>query len=110
MLLNELGNGSRRPASEISDGVGDRHCFSARAQLGTDSENAFDDGGRNAFSNAARPRLFWRLIAETQFLADDRADDPRRLPVRNRFAAGDHIRLTDTSRLRERDKGDGGDV
>ena len=55
MLLNEFGNGSRRPASEISDGGGDRYCFSAHALIGTDSENAFDDSGRNAFSNAARP-------------------------------------------------------
>jgi hypothetical protein len=53
MLLNEFGNGSRRPASEISDGVGDRYCFSACALIGTDSENAFDNGGRNAFSRVA---------------------------------------------------------
>jgi len=31
VLLDELGNGSRRPASEISDGVCDRNRFSAIA-------------------------------------------------------------------------------
>jgi hypothetical protein len=51
--LNELGNGSRRPASEIGDGVCDRYRFSARALIGTDRKNAFDRGRRNAFSYAA---------------------------------------------------------
>ena len=79
MLLNEFGNGSRRSAGELSDGVGDRYCFSARALIGTDCENAFNDGGRNAVSNAARPRLLWRLIDKPQFLANCGADDLRSL-------------------------------
>ena len=68
MFAYEFGDGSRRPASEFSDGVGDRDGFSARALIGTDGEDAFDDGGRNAFSNAARPRFLWRLIDKPQFL------------------------------------------
>ena len=110
MLLNEFGNGSRRPASEISNGVGDRYCFSARALIGTDSENAFDDGGRNAFSNAARPRFLWRLIDKPQFLADYGADDLRSLPIRNRFTSRKHIYFAEMSRPSERDKGDRGYV
>jgi hypothetical protein len=91
MLLNEFGNSSRRPANEISDGVCDRYRFSARALIGTDSENAFDDGGRNAFSNAARQRVLWRIIDKPQFLADDGADDLRSLAIRNRFAASSPV-------------------
>jgi hypothetical protein len=49
--------------------------FPPRALIGTDSENAFDDAARNAFSNAARPRFLWSLIDKPQFLADYRADD-----------------------------------
>jgi hypothetical protein len=80
MLVNEFGNRSRRPASEFGDGVGDSYCLSASALIGTDSENAFDDRGWDAFSNAARPRFLWRLIDKPQFLADFRADDLRSLP------------------------------
>ena len=74
---NELANGSRWPASEISDGGSDRYCLSARALISTDRENAFDDGRRNAFSNAARPRFLWRFIDKAQFLANYGADDFR---------------------------------
>ena len=93
VLLNELGNGLRRPASEISDGGGDRNGFSARALIGADRENAFDDGGRNAFSHAARPRVLRRLIDEPQFLADDGADDLRRLTLRGpiQFQSGTEL-------------------
>ena len=77
VLLYELGDGSRRPAREISDGIGDRDCFAACALIGADRENALDDGGRNAFSNAARPCVLWRLIDKAHFLANDRADDLR---------------------------------
>jgi hypothetical protein len=57
ILASELGEGPWRPPGEIGDGVGDRYCFSARALMGTDSDNAFDNCGRNAFPNAARPRF-----------------------------------------------------
>ena len=77
LRLNELANGSRWPASEISDGGSDRYCLSARALISTDRENAFDDGRRNAFSNAARPRFLWKLIDKAQFLANYGADDFR---------------------------------
>ena len=110
MLLNEFGNGSRRPTSEIGDGVGDRYRFSARALIGTDSENAFNDGRWNAFSNAARPSLLWGLIDKSQFLADYGANDLRSLPIRNRFTSRKHIFLAEMSRLSERDNGDRGDV
>ena len=35
---------------------------SAGALISADSVNAFDDGGRSTFSNAARPRVPWRLV------------------------------------------------
>ena len=76
MLLNELGDGSRRPAREIRDGAGDRDGFAARALIGTNRENAFDDGRWNAFSNAACARLLWRLI-----------DKPHLCPGKNGVAA-----------------------
>ena len=110
MLENEFGDCSWRPASEISDGVGDRYCFSARALIGTDSENAFDDGGRNAFSNSARPRFLLRLIDKPQLIADYRADDLRSLPIRNRFTSCEHVFFAEMSRLSERDNRDRGNV
>ena len=82
-----------------------RHCLSAPALIGTDRENAFDDGRRNAFSNAACPRFLWRLIDEPQLLADDGADDLRGLPVRHRVTSRNHVGFALMSRLSERDKG-----
>jgi hypothetical protein len=110
VLLNELGDGARRPASKISDGVGDRDRFSARPLIGTDRENAFDDGGRNAFSNAARPRVLRRLIDKPQFLANDRADDVRGLAIGDRCTSRQRIFFAEMSRRSERDKGDCGYV
>ena len=99
MLLHEFGNSTRWPASEFSDCVGDRYCFSARPLIGTDSENAFDDSRRNAFPNPARLRLIRRLIDKPQFLADYDADDLRSLPIRNSFTSRNYIYFAEMSRL-----------
>ena len=110
VLLNELGDGARRAAGEISDGGGDGDGFSACALIGPDRENAFNDGRRNAFSNAARPRLLGGLVNKPQCPADDTADNLRSLAIRNRFASRQHVFLAEMSRLSERDEGAGGDV
>ena len=59
MLANEFGNCSWRPACEISDRTGDRHRFAAGTLIGGDRKGALNDGRRDAFSNAARPRFVW---------------------------------------------------
>jgi hypothetical protein len=106
MLLHKFGNSTRWLACEFSDCVGDRYCFSARTLIGTDSENAFDDSGWNAFPNPARLRFLWRLIDKSLFLADNVTDELRSLPIRNSFTSLNHIGFAEMSRLSERDKGD----
>ena len=59
MIVSELGECARWPASEISDGAGDRPSFPPRALIGTDGEDAFDDRRRQTFSLAASARFVW---------------------------------------------------
>ena len=39
MFARKFGDGSRRPASEITDGIGDRHGLSARALIGAELQH-----------------------------------------------------------------------
>src|SRR5688572_12985542 len=110
MFASEFGDGSRRPASEIRDGAGDRHGLPAGTLIRGDCESALDDGRGHAFPHAACPRFLWRLVDEAQWLADRGADDLGSLPVRHRFAACQYVLFADMSRLCDGDEGDGGNV
>ena len=76
MLLNEVGNRSRRPAGEISDGVGDRDCLSARALIDTDREKKTFCPARGATSR-------WALVPQPK-VGGPPILDRRKIPIEER--------------------------
>jgi hypothetical protein len=59
MFASAFLDGSRRPASEISDGVVIRDGLPAGTLICRDRERALNDGRGQAFSHAVGPRLLW---------------------------------------------------